>query len=73
MRIRLLRYDLVLNYTPGKYLYIADVLSRFYDKSKFLPEIPDLDQVVHSINISDSKKALFKSETAKDKVLAKLL
>lgn len=72
MKIRLLKYDIDLQFLPGKYLYIADLLSRCYDKEEKSTEIEYLEDMVHSINVSDAKKLLFKNETEKDSILNKL-
>ena len=32
MRLRLQKYHVKVRYVPGKYLYVADTLSRAYDK-----------------------------------------
>lgn len=51
MKLRLLKFNLKLMYVPGNYLYIADLLSRYYDESETPAEISDLDELVHSLNI----------------------
>lgn len=73
MRIRLLRYQIDLKYVPGKFLYVADLLSRYYDKDDQTSEIEDLNEVVvHSLNMSDSKIKEFQTETERDPVLREL-
>lgn len=73
MRIRLLRYQIDLKYVPGKFLYVADLLSRYYDKDEQTSEIDDLNEVVvHSLNISESKIKEFQTETEIDPVLREL-
>ena len=34
MMIRLQKYDATMNYTPGKYMFAADTLSRAVDKNE---------------------------------------
>lgn len=72
MKLRLFKYQLKLKYVPGKYLYIADYLSRYFEKKDQIGEIPDLSELVHSLNISHEKKEIYKIETDKDAVLNKL-
>lgn len=72
MKLRLFKYQLTLQYVPGKYLYVADYLSRFVENSEQKGEIPDLNELVHSLNISNEKKEIFKAETDKDAILNKL-
>ena len=73
--LRLQRYDVTINYLPGKYMYVADALSR-----AFLPESPvhdemndDVTKMIHSLveNLPMTAEKLLemKSATAEDKVL----
>lgn len=72
IRIKLLNYDIDLEYAPGKTIHIADYLSRYsmdctekdYDKS--------LDDAVLSINVSDERKIEFQRETNNDPMLKQL-
>ena len=34
MMIRLQKYDVTMNYTPGKYIFAADILSHAVDKNE---------------------------------------
>lgn len=62
MRLRLQRFRIRVRYVPGKFLYIADTLSRAYDSSK-VPENNDMHEdmenlihaVIKSLPISDQK------------------
>ena len=72
MKLRLSKYMINLTYVPGKYLYVADLLSRYFNKEEKLVEIEDLNELVHTINVSDEKKAEFKAEIEKDPQLNKL-
>lgn len=58
MKLRLFKYQLKLKYVPGKYLYIAHYLSRYFEKTEQSGEIPDLNELVHSLNISNVKKKI---------------
>ena len=77
--LRLQRYDATINYLPGKYMYVADALSR-----AFLPEGPvhdemndDVTKMIHSLveNLPMTAEKLLemKSATAEDEVLQQLI
>ena len=77
--LRLQRYDVTINYLPGKYMYVADALSR-----AFLPEGPvhdemndDVTKMIHSLvkNLPMTAEKLLemKSATAEDEVLQQLI
>ena len=72
MRLKLIRYDLELQYIPGKYMYVADLLSRDFIKDK-VDDDPEMAEVIHSvkaiINITDEMKGKFQTETEKDETL----
>lgn len=57
-------------YKPGKYLYIADTLSRAFLRQNGLKSDRELDFAVHCIEknipMSDSRKAQFKKELEND-------
>ena len=81
MLLRLLRYRLTVEYTPGKHMYVADTLSRAYlpaDISADEREIAeDIDVLVHSL-LSDYPASLKKmdqlrEETAQDAELSQLI
>lgn len=76
MRIQLLKYKINLKYLPGKYMYVADLLSRSYlkdeieDDDKWISEtVPSISK---SLNISDEERVIFQKATGQDKILAKL-
>ncbi|KAB0801714.1 hypothetical protein PPYR_03900 [Photinus pyralis] len=76
MKLKLLKYSLKMTYLPGKYMYVADLLSLSYLNDK--PEEPNwIKDIVHSvsasINISDSKKLEFIKETKNDPVLSEII
>lgn len=72
MKLRLLKFDLNLFYVPGKYLYVADYLSRYFDTTEMPGEISDLNELVHSLNISSKQKDRFKVATDSDSILSDL-
>lgn len=72
MKLKLIKYNLNVVYVPGKFLHIADLLSRSYLKTEMNNEEEDFNEVIHSLNISDYRKEQLKFETENDKVLAKL-
>ena len=71
--VRLQRYDFNVEFTPGKYLFIADALSRAYLNDIPKSEIPEVEYQVHfvisNLPISTSKFQEFKQETCNDSVL----
>lgn len=70
MKLKLEKYDLNFTYLPGKFLYVADWLSRSFSKNiEKEDEIKGLEEMVHTVNVSEGKKKKIKEETAKDTVL----
>jgi len=76
MMMKLQRYDLNLVYTPGKYIIVADALSRAPAAS----EISNMDEVerhvsmvVSSLPVSDEMLRLIAEETAKDSELQRVI
>lgn len=76
LRLRLLKYDVQVQYLPGKYLYIADYLSRNVSGEK-IEQDDDMKEIVHSVEkylrMSESRKEEFRKETVKDMVLSKVI
>lgn len=72
MKLSLLKYNLKLIYVPGKYLYVADLLSRFFNKDDKSTEIDDLNEFVHSVNFSDNRLESIKTALNTDKCLLDL-
>lgn len=62
LKLMLLRFDLEVKFCPGKYLYVADLLSRDYNMD-LVEDDPSMLEVVHNIqaivNISPKKKLNF--------------
>ena len=71
--LRLQRYDFNVEFTPGKYLFIADALSRAFLNDIPKSEIPEVEYQVHfvisNLPISRSKFQELKQETCNDSVL----
>lgn len=67
LALKLLKYKLKIQYLLGKYMYIADLLSRNYFSCNKGDEI-DLRQIIHTINstlvVSEKKKAEIKKNTS---------
>lgn len=72
MRLSLIKYRMNLIHVPGKELYVADLLSRYYNKEDNSPDIEDLNEFVHSINITDERIEDFKKALTEDKCLSEL-
>lgn len=73
MRLRLLNFDIKLEYIPGKYLHLADFLSRYFLDDNIGEEEKVFNESVLSINVSDEKVKLFQKETLADSSLKVLL
>lgn len=73
MRLRLLNYKLSVSYKPGKYLFIADTLSRAFLLDTGLKSDREFDYVIHCINkylpMSETRKCQFKNALSNDKDL----
>lgn len=76
MMLRLLKYDYVVTHVPGKKMFVADVLSRFYLQDPVEDDV-ELELVVHSIAkhlaVSQEKQNKIKEETSKDESLKEIL
>lgn len=72
MLLKLLKYDLTVEYVPGKSLYIADTLSRLYLKEE-TPEDPEMAFVVHNlvnlVPMSQDEKKNIQNWTKEDNIL----
>ena len=75
MMLRLQRYDLQVEYEPGKNLYIADTLSRAPEgQNETAANSKDEFEVliIENMPVSEEKLEQFKQETRKDPTLQKL-
>ncbi|XP_022164853.1 uncharacterized protein K02A2.6-like, partial [Myzus persicae] len=76
LRMRLLKYDLSIVFTPGREMYIADTLSRDFLSTEGDND-PEIELVVleliESLAMSKEKKKLFETETEKDSELSTLI
>ena len=76
MLLRLLRYRLTVEYTPGKHMYIADTLSRAYLPANITVEereIADDIDVLSDYPASIKKMDQLREETAQDAELSQLM
>ena len=74
LMLRLQSYDLDVHYVPGKYMYLADTLSRAYIQGEGNAEMEDeLSRVVHSlvlnIPVSANKLSEIRQATEQDPTL----
>ena len=78
MLLRLQKYDLDLKYIPGKFMYVADTLSRaFVDEDNAKQEYnEEMDIMIHTIvqnlPISDEKLSVMRNATMRDPELLSL-
>ena len=77
LMLRLQPYDFDLHYVQGKYMYLADTLSRAYIQSESRAELDDeLGRIVHSlvlnIPVSASKVSEIRQATEQDPTMRKL-
>ncbi|CAI6357006.1 unnamed protein product [Macrosiphum euphorbiae] len=77
MRVYLLGYNLDVQYCPGKYMYVADLLSRNYTTHTEKTD-KTLNDIVHTIEdirieFNNNKENEFKKATSEDIVLSKIL
>lgn len=74
IRLKLLNFDIELNYAPGKTIHIADYLSTYSMKHNDNDnDIDDsLNNAVLSINVSEERKIEFQKVTETDPILKAL-
>ncbi|XP_052746992.1 uncharacterized protein K02A2.6-like [Bicyclus anynana] len=77
MLLRLQGYDLIIKYVPGKYMYIADTLSRAPLPDSYESELDkklmyEVSFLIDNVQMSANKLNLVRSETSKDKDLNQL-
>lgn len=74
MRLRLLNYNLVVSYKPGKYLNIADTLSRAFLSDKDLMSDEEFNFAIHSVvknlPMSEDRRLEFENALANDLLLS---
>lgn len=74
IKLKLLKYDLDVTYLPGKEMHIADALSRAFNNYQNKKDTDSsLNEVVHSVNMSDTRISEFQTETQNDAVLKDLV
>jgi len=78
MLLQLQRYSLDVSYVPGKYMYVADALSRAYTTDDTLTGAPeDMEVMVHSLvsslPVSKEKLVAFQKATESDTNMQQLL
>lgn len=60
MKLKLEKYNLTFTYRPGKDMHIADLLSRnLVNNQHEEPEIKELTELVHTVNLSQKRKKQF--------------
>lgn len=73
--LRLLKYELLVQYKPGKYMHIADALSRAALTTEDADDL-DMTKAIHAVSkyfpISPEKRAKFQVETDRDPVLRRV-
>lgn len=69
MRLKLLNYDVQLEYAPGKTIVLADYLSRYMIKSSENEEDKSVTESILTINVSDERKSEMQNETDNDETL----
>ena len=65
--------DFELVYTPGKNMLIADAISRACSTAENIETDIELNQVIHTVNVSDKIIEKIKYETNKDEILQELI
>ena len=69
LRLKMMKFNPKVEYLPGKYMYLADLLSRNYIEDP-VEDDPEMVEVVHEVtqhlSISPDIKASLKLETEKD-------
>lgn len=72
MRLKLLNYDLRLEYAPGKTIQLADYLSRYMLPCTETDEDKIVSESILIINVSDERKIEIQNETENDIELRKI-
>lgn len=75
LKLKLLKYDLDVEYMPGKLLYVADTLSRLY-LNETTKEDNSMNEIVHTIskcvNLRQIDRDYFTKELEIDDILNKV-
>ncbi|GFT97221.1 transposon Tf2-6 polyprotein [Nephila pilipes] len=70
MILKLLKYDLEINYVPGNRMFLADTLSRVFPVNETVRDDPEMLNIVHTVSkhlpMSEKRQAQFKKETELD-------
>lgn len=69
MRLKLLNYDIELEYAPGKTIQLADYLSRYTRNTDEKEEDKTMTEAILTINVSDERKIELQKETENDETL----
>lgn len=73
--LKLLKYNIKLEYIPGSKMYIADTLSRSFIKTETSVD-EDMEYIIHSLSLNvpmtDEKKIVFKNSINQDPVLSEV-
>lgn len=73
IKLKLMKYDLEVVHCPGKDMHIADALSRACDNIEIEQNTDSsLNEIIHSLDISDNRQVEFEKETENDVVLREL-
>lgn len=72
IRMKLAKYDLELQYVPGKLLYTADLLSRLNDERLDSDVELDVEGVIHNVNVAPGRTQQLMEATKSDPLLSAL-
>lgn len=72
MRLKLMNYDILFQYAPGKTIQLADYLSRYMSQTDDSCEDKTITEAVLSINATDERKTELQTETEKDAQLKQI-
>lgn len=73
IKLKLMKYKLEVVHSPGKDMHIADALSRACNNIEIENHTDNsLNEIIHTLNISDVRKMEFEKETENDVVLREL-
>ena len=75
--LKLQKYNPKVVYKPGKYMYVADTLSRAYSKDTFTDHDGDVEEQVHAIMetlpVSEDKTEQLRQTTSRDQTMIRLV